>query len=188
MSTNQATMTAEELLALGDIGRCELVEGELLRLSPGGFEHGTVAMQIGSMIAEYVDRHHLGLVTAAETGFRIARNPDTVRAPDAGFVTASRVSAMPRRGFFEGAPDLAVEVVSPDDRWSEVTAKAAAWVQAGTKLVWVVDPPNRTITVYAPSLSVRVLGEQDTLEAGDVIPGFRVAVSEVFSFLGPQQG
>ncbi|MBI4578884.1 MAG: Uma2 family endonuclease [Planctomycetes bacterium] len=168
---------------MGDIGRCELIQGELLRMSPGGFEHGTVAMEIGSYLADHVRRHKLGIVTAAETGFRIARNPDTVRAPDAAFVAAARVSAIPRRGFFEGAPDLAVEVVSPDDRWSEVTAKVTGWLQAGAKMVWVVDPPNRTIAVYAASADVRILREQDTLDGGDIIPGLRIPVRDVFSGL-----
>lgn len=176
-------MTADELLAMGDVGRCELIEGELVHMSPGGFEHGTVAMRIGWVLSEYVDRHRLGVTTAAETGFRIARDPDTVRAPDVGFVCTGRLPHAPRRGFFEGAPDLAVEVISPDDRWSEVSAKAHAWLNAGTRLVWVVDPSNRTVTVYTPPNAGSVLGDQDTLDAGEVVPGFQVAVRDIFPTL-----
>lgn len=183
METNQATMTAEELLALGDMGRCELIEGELVRMSPGGFEHGTVASRIDRLIGDYVERHQLGLTTAAETGFRVAHNPDTVRAPDVGFISTDRIPKAPRRGFFEGSPDLAVEVISPEDRWSEVTAKANVWLQAGAKLVWLVDPLNRTVTVYTPSETLTILREQDTLDAGQVLPGFQVLVRDFFPTL-----
>ncbi len=183
METNHAIMTADELLAMGDIGRCELVRGELVRMSLNTFEHGAVAAQIGWRLDGHAQRNQLGIVTATGTGFWIARNPDTVRAPDVGFVSKERIRTLSRRGFFEGAPDLAVEVISPDDSWSEVSAKAAGWLQAGTKLVWVVDPSNRTVTVYSPSTDVKILNEQDTLDAGEVVPGFRVAVRDLFPTL-----
>lgn len=176
-------MTAQELFSLGDIGPCELIRGELIRLSPGEFEHGIVAGHVAVLLCKYVDQHKLGTILAAGTAFQIARNPDTVRAPDVGFVSADRVPKAPRRGFFEGPPDLAVEVISPEDRWSEVTAKANVWLQAGAKLVWLVDPLNRTVTVYTPSETPTILREQDTLDAGQVIPDFQVLVRDFFPTL-----
>jgi Uma2 family endonuclease len=181
MSTVQRTLTAGELLTLGDIGRCELIEGELVRMSPGSFEHGAVALNVGMFLGEFVKCHQLGIVTAAETGFKIRHNPDTVRAPDAAFVSAARIpEARPHRGFFDGAPDLAVEVVSPDDRWSEIMAKARDWLGAGCRLVWIVDPRTQTVTVYEVEGHVRVLQTTDSLDAGEVLPGFQVTVSELF--------
>lgn len=181
MSTIQRILTADELLALGDIGRCELIDGEVIRMSPGSFEHGAVAMNVGRVLSEFVHHHQCGIVTAAETGFKIRRNPDTVRAPDAAFISTARLpKELPRRGFFEGAPDLAAEVVSPDDRWSEVVAKAQDWLSAGCRLVWIVDPATRCVTVHEGGGQVRVLQETEPLEAGDVLPGFQVTISELF--------
>lgn len=180
MVSKPALMTADELLALGDIGRSELIRGELVRMSPSGFEHATVAAEICALLRDYVRKEKLGLVTTAEGGFRIAQDPDTVRAPDVGFVTAVRLPSAPRRGFFEGAPDLAVEVISPDDRWSEVVAKANAWLTSGCRMVWVVDPPNRTVTVYEPELPVTVLREDEKLDGGTVVPGFAASVRDLF--------
>ncbi len=183
MATNQASMTAEELLALGDIGRCELIRGELVRMSPSGFKHGIIALRIGELISAHVRRHGLGLATGAETGFRIARDPDTVRAPDAAFVAAHNLpNPLPGRGFFPGAPDLAVEVVSPEDRWTELTAKAQSWLQAGSRAVWILDPANRTVTVYA-SDGTHTLSEADVLTGGDILPGFAVPVRDIFAGL-----
>lgn len=108
-------ITADELLKMGDIGRCELIYGELVMMSPAGAEHGVVAGRIFRFLANYVEDQKLGLVFAAETGFKLSSNPDLVRAPDASFVRADRVAGELKRGFFEGAPDIAVEVVSPDD-------------------------------------------------------------------------
>ncbi len=180
MASKPALMTADELLALGDIGRSELIRGELVRMSPSGFEHATVAAEICAILRDYVRKQRLGLVTTAEGGFRIARDPDTVRAPDVGFVATARLPAVPRRGFFEGAPDLAVEVISPDDRWSEVVAKANAWLEAGAAAVWILDPPNRTVTVYQPQAASKVLRDDEVLDGDAVVPGFAVPVRDLF--------
>ncbi len=115
-------------------------------MSPGGFEHGRVALRIGEFVSSFVRQRGLGVATGAETGFQIGRDPDTVRAPDVGFVCAERVPATPTAGFFDGAPDLAVEVLSPSDRASEVLAKVQDWLGAGCRIVWVVDPGTRTST------------------------------------------
>ena len=121
------------------------------------------------------------MVVTAEAGFRIAHDPDTVRAPDVAFVRAERIPPGGVKGFFQGPPDIAVEVVSPNDRASEVMAKAQDWLQAGCPLVWVVDPETRTISVYRSRSEISVLNETDTLTGGDVLPGFSVAVAEIFT-------
>jgi Uma2 family endonuclease len=117
----------------------------------------------------------------AETGFQIADNPDTVRAPDVAFVRAERIPTGGVKGFFQGPPDIAIEVVAPSDRPSEITEKSLDWLQAGCLLVWVVDPETRTVSVYQSHGEITLLNETDTLTGGDVLPGFAVKVAEVFA-------
>jgi len=121
-------------------------------------------------------------VLSAETGFLLARRPDTVRAPDVAFVSAERLEqARTTRGFFPGPPDLAVEVLSPTDRAGEVHAKVADYLAAGTRLVWVVEPGRHTIRVYRTLLAPKTVGQEATLDGEEVLPGFRLPVSAVFS-------
>lgn len=149
-------------------------------MSPAGFEHGVVAGRIYGILFNYVEKHHLGLVTAAETGFVIGRDPDTVRAPDVGFVCSDRVPKTRTTGFFPGPPDLAVEVLSPNDRAGDVLSKVQDWLAAGCHAVWVVDPSPPAISVYPSQAATLFLKASDTLTGGDVVPGFSVTVAEVF--------
>jgi Uma2 family endonuclease len=180
--TERVGMTAEELFELPDDGmRHELVEGELRTMAPAGFDHGRLALRIGARILDHVEQHRLGEVLAAETGFVLGRAPDTVRAPDAAFVAADRVPERGRRGFAELAPDLVVEVVSPSDRASEVAEKAAMWLDAGVRLVWIVDPQARLAAVHHPGGLVTVLREDGVLDGEDVLPGFRLPLAPLFA-------
>jgi Uma2 family endonuclease len=172
--------TADELLRAGDIGRCELVRGRLVMMNPTGYDHGRVTTTLTLAIGNHVRSHGLGTVCTGEPGFVLSRDPDTVRAPDVAFVRAGREPAT-SRGFFPGPPDLAVEVLSPDDRPGYVREKVAEWLEAGTRAVWVVDPRKRTVTVHGPAAETRVLRDTDTLRGGDVLPGFAVAVREIFA-------
>lgn len=174
-----AITTAEQLLRNPHIGRCELIRGELHMMSPSGAQHGLVAGVMFRAIANHVDAQKLGKAFAAETGFTLSKDPDTVRAPDVAFVRVGRRAA-PARGFYPEAPDLAVEVLSPDDRPGYVREKVAEWLEAGTRAVWVVDPRKRTVAVHAPRRKSRLLGEQDTLRGGTVLPGFEMPVAAIF--------
>lgn len=171
--------TAEDLLKAGDIGRCELVRGCLVMMVPAGADHGRIAIEVGYRLAAFVKAGKLGTVFAAETGFLLSRDPDTVRAPDAAFVRKGR-AAPPRRGYYPGAPDLAVEVVSPDDRPGEVGEKVEDWLGAGTRAVWVVDPETRTVTVHEPDKPARVIRETGILRGEKVLRGFELPVREIF--------
>jgi Uma2 family endonuclease len=176
-----ALMTAEDLLRLNlPTKRTELVRGVLVVREPAGYEHGEVAARLMLAIGNYVEAHGLGRVLAAETGFALARNPDTVRAPDVAFISAARVPHPPPRGFAELAPDLAVEVLSPDDRPGEVLQKVADWLTAGTRLVWVVDPIRALARVYRADGTESLLGETDALLGEDVLPGFAYELGAVF--------
>lgn len=183
MAVKGKAMTAEELLRMPDEAcRHELIKGDLITMTPAGFGHGAVVLKIAGPLWQHVESRKLGLVLAAETGFRLASNPDTVRAPDVSFVRRDR---LPEGGlttaFFAGAPDLAVEVLSPDDRVFDVEQKIADWLAAGASAVWVVNPKSRTIAIHRPDNAPQTLVVPDTLDGGDVVPGFRLPVADIFA-------
>lgn len=175
-------MSAWELERLPDDGfRYELLAGELRRRPPAGHRHGRVAARFTWRLAQHVETHQLGAVYAAETGFLLARDPDTVRAPDVSFVSQERLAAgVPDEGFWPGAPDLAVEVVSPSDSFSEVAGKALDWLAAGARAVVVVDPQRRTAAFYRSREEIRILGPEDVLQIPDLVPGWSLRIGELF--------
>ncbi len=150
-------------------------------MTPAGGGHGRVAFTVGFLLGAHVKARRLGEVVAAETGFLIARNPDTVRAPDAAFIAAARVPAdgLPA-GFIPFAPDIAVEVLSPSDSQLDVEDKIEQWLGAGTAMVWVVNPRGRTVTVHRAGRDPRVLRDSDVLGGEEVCPGFSAKVAELF--------
>jgi Uma2 family endonuclease len=182
MATATVLMTAEELEHLPNKDKLhELVRGELRTMPAAGFEHGLIGINLASPLAAYVRAHALGYVVLAETGFLLSRDPDTVRAPDIGFVTRERIEKLGvTKKYWPGAPDLAVEIVSPNDTVNELDEKVQDWLAAGTRLVWVVNPRRRTVTVHALGAKPVILTDTDVLDGGDVVPGFRIAVAEPF--------
>jgi Uma2 family endonuclease len=176
-------MTAQELFEYThEPYRQELVGGRLHEMEPPGAEHGRVAMVIGGLLFAYVRQRALGMTFAAETGFQLASDPDTVRAPDVAFVCRERADAVGSPdGYWPGPPDLAVEVTSPSDRASAVEAKALDWLAAGTRAVVVVDPRLRTAMVYRARHDIRVRTADEPLELGDVVPGWSPLVGEFFA-------
>lgn len=166
-------MTADDLSGLNvQDKRTELVRGRLVVREPAGFRHGAVTMLLAERIVGFVRENRLGLVVAAETGFKLFSDPDTVRAPDIGFISAARVPDPLPRGYAAFAPDLAVEVLSPDDRPGEVLAKVADWLRAGCRLVWVIDPETRLARVYREDGSESTIGDGETLDGETVLPEF----------------
>jgi len=159
--------------------RWELVKGELKTMTPAGFQHGRIAGNLHYLVTAFVKKEKLGITTAAETGFILARQPDSLRAPDVGFVRAERVTG-DEIGFYDGPPDFAAEVVSPDDRAAEVRQKTQHWLDAGTRVVWVVWPQTRSVTVHYPGREPLILHEADTLDGGDVLRGFACKVAAIF--------
>jgi Uma2 family endonuclease len=180
MATVEKTMSADEYLALGDIGPSALLQGELVLMSPSGYNHGWIASNLDRALGVFVKSKSLGRISTAEAGFLISRNPDTVRAPDVAFVRAERIPPGGQKKFFEGPPDLAVEVLSPDDRSSDVNAKIQDWLQAGCVQVWVVDPQTKTVMVYRNAREATIFTQEDTLTAPDLFPGFSLPVAEIF--------
>ena len=149
-------------------------------MSPSGSLHAIVTATLGGILYDFVKQRNLGWVFGAEGGFLIRRDPDTVRAPDAAFVSADRMPASVPAGFFPGSPDLAVEVLSPNDRASDVFAKVSDWLETGCRKVWVLDPETRSIAVYSPKAEMRMLHLSDTLIDDEVLPGFQIAVRNIF--------
>jgi Uma2 family endonuclease len=176
-------ITADELLRMPDNGfRYELVQGELRRMSPAGFHHGRLIMNIATPLDQHVRAQNLGIVCAAETGFRLTTDPDTVRAADVAFIRQARVTPETDiEGYWPGAPDLAIEVISPHDLYTEVDEKVTDWLDAGTRMVVVVNPRKRTATIYRSLTQIMVLREQETLDGSDVVPGWILAVAAIFA-------
>ena len=181
-TTKTQLMTAEELLKMPKDGyRYELVRGVLKKMASVGHTGGYYELNISSELRAFVKANSLGRAYSSNTGFLLERDPDNVLAPDASFVRQERVeTATEERGYFPGAPDFVAEVISPSDRYADVDDKVKEWLNAGTRMVVVVNPRDRTVSVHTPK-SVITLTESDTLDGGDVVPGWRLPVAEIFA-------
>ncbi len=186
MSAQKTLVTAELLPGLSsrlssEGKRTELVEGELVVMAPAGGRHGRIANTIAYFLTQVSRDRKWGTVFAAETGFLLRRDPDTVRAPDVAFVSSERLGTDEApAGFLKMAPDLPVEVVSPSDSAAAVQSKVEDWLGAGTRLVWVVYPDTRSVTVYRSLNEAEVLSEPDALDGAPVLPDFALPVSDLF--------
>jgi Uma2 family endonuclease len=183
MST-KARVTAEDLWRLGegDVRR-ELVNGEIIEMTPAGGIHGRVTGNIYRRLAEYVEQHGGGEVLVGDVGFvlNLRVDPERVRAPDVAFVSSSRLpEGLLPEGFLMGGPDLAVEVLSPTDKPGHVQQKVQDYLEGGTRLVWVIAPQAKTVTVYRADGTAHLLREQEELDGHDVLPGLTVPLAEVF--------
>ena len=176
------TFTADNLAALPDELRYDLIAGELITMSPASAKHGRHAQNLGFFIDSHVREHHLGTVFAAETGFILSHDPDTVLAPDVAFVRADRLPPEDEwQGFLALAPDLVVEVISPSETASQVMDKVLAYLDAGVPMVITLDPNRKIVAVYRPDRAARILTISDTLDGGDVLPGFRLPLADLFA-------
>lgn len=150
-------------------------------MSPAGGRHGRLAYRISLLLGTHVETHRLGVVYAAETGFRIASDPDTVLAPDVSFVNQQRYAEIEdEQGYVPFAPDLVVEVLSPNDRFSRVEAKALAWLDAGCKLVLVVDPEGQRLHSYRSRNQIQIFEQGETVDCTDAVPGWTLSITELF--------
>ena len=180
MATTSQPVTAEELLASPQGQPCELIAGEVVMTTPAGYQHGEISVRISYLLRSHAGKNRLGSIVSAKAGFLISRDPDTVRAADVAFVRRDRQPKSPEK-YFPGAPDLAVEVISPTDRIEDVDDKTQQWLDAGTALVWVVWPRTRSVTVHRAEAEPRILHEQDAITGEGVLPGFQCTVAEFFA-------
>ena len=183
MVSKPRLVTAEELLEMPDDGyRYELVRGELRKMAPAGAKHGRSAGKVAGPLMNHVATNKLGEVYIAEAGFLLASDPDHVRVPDVAFVRRERFEDVgDTDGFFPGPPDLAIEVISPSDRYTEVAEKVEDWLNAGTRMVIVVDSRRRVVGVHLPGREPVTLHEHETLDGGDVVPGWSMPVADIFA-------
>ena len=183
MPTAFKVWTDEELMALPQDGhKRELLQGEII-MSPAGSEHGRISFLIAAAIDRHASQRGLGVVFDSSTGFRLS--PDDLLSPDAAFVGRARLTGMKRlpRGFFPGAPDLAVEVLSPSDTPGHTHEKLTQYFSHGTRLAWVINPAERNALVYRTPEADRLLRVTDALDGEDVLPGFRFPLAELFAEL-----
>jgi Uma2 family endonuclease len=184
MSTAQTAttfITGEELLAMGNVGPCELIDGRIVPMSPSGGRHGIVESRIGSALSVFVQQHQLGWVLIGEVGVYIRRNPDRVRGADIVFLSRERWPDGPPDGFLEGTPDLVVEIMSPNDRWQEVRQKIAEYFSIGVRRVWIVEPENRAVLVFRSSTDFEQFGAEDLLVGEGPLEGFTLPVTSLFA-------
>ena len=182
MATTTQLMTAEELLDMPDDRfRYELVRGELVRMAPTKNYHGEIAAYVTGSLVPHVRRNSLGKVYTAEAGFTLASDPAHVRVPDIGFVQLQNIERIGRPdSLWPEPPDLAIEVISPSDRYSDVEEKVFDYLEAGTQMVIVLESCTRTAKVYRSRTDVTVLTEAGMLDGADVVPGWSMPVSEIF--------
>lgn len=180
LSRESPILTAEELFRRPDLEPCELVDGRAIPTAPTGFLHGDIESELSLRLRSYAKETGHGRVAGGEVGIVIRRNPDTVRAADVLFVSHERLGRSPASGYLEVAPELVVEILSPDDRWSEVMEKLSDYFQAGVLRVWVVDPRVRKVFVYRSLSQVETFTDGQTLGDENLLPGFTLAISELF--------
>jgi Uma2 family endonuclease len=173
------TLTAEEAWRLDRPGFWELVDGRVVSVSPAGARHGEVVARVTRLPATFVEAHRLGRVLAGDAGFILRRNPDTVRGPDVAFVSAARMPGRPPAEFIEGAPDLAIEVVSPSDTWRAVDEKAEEFLAAGAVAVWAIDPGTEVAKVYAAE-GTELLGAGDSVRCAELLGDFELPLQELW--------
>jgi Uma2 family endonuclease len=175
-------LTIEEFARLPeeDPYRHELIGGRLLREPRPGAQHGALVVELAAALLDFTRRQGIGRVVV-DTGFVLFEEPPTVRGPDVAFVSSARIppEGLPG-GFIRGAPDLAIEVVSPSNSLAGMQAKIADYLRAGSLSVWIVEPVTRTITTYHPDGSVRLLRDTEELLAGGILPGFRIRAVDLF--------
>ncbi len=182
MSVSTTPMTASQLLKLpSGEHRYELIAGELIVMSPGNWRHGAIAGRFHGLLWRHVESRNLGVVFAAETGYLLEQDPDTVRAPDVSFIHRDNLpDDEPVEAYWPGAPDLAVEVLSLDDTKKKVAQKTQAWLAAGAKLVWNIDPRKQCVTVHRADGGTQTLSIDEQLTGGDIVPGFSCRVADIF--------
>lgn len=186
MTTSTPLMTAEELGSLeGDGIPRELNLGKLIEMSPAGSDHGEICVSVITILASFIRSHRLGKAFGSETGFLLSEAPDTVLAPDFAFICRDRVPFLNKqRSFIKGPPDLAVEVTSPRDTVKSAIAKAKRWIEFGVQQVWIINPQQRTVTIFdASGEPAKIHSQTEIIADIAILPGFRLAVRDLFECL-----
>lgn len=172
--------TGRELLAMGDIGPCELIDGRITRMTPTGAEHSRLEFNLGRHLGNFVAERRLGWVLGGEVGIHTRQAPDRVRGADIAFLSREQAPDGPPEGFLDTAPEMVVEIISPHDRWQDVRAKIKEYFTMGVQRGWIVEPEDRAVLVYRSLTEIQTLAEADTLVGEGSLEGFRLPVSMIF--------
>jgi Uma2 family endonuclease len=181
-TATQKLITAEEFARMpdpADGSQQELIRGVIVTMPPPGCAHGVCCLKIGRRLGNHVEEKGLGIVTSNDAGFITERDPDTVRGADVAFWSKERLPEIPT-GYPQCLPDLAVEVVSPDDHFTRVQRKVNHYLKCGIRMIWVVDAEDRSVTVYRPDQPLRILNNSDSLSGEEIVPGFSCRVGDLF--------
>ncbi len=174
-------ITGEQLLEMGDIGPCELIDGSIVPMSPTGGEHAYLESYLGSELEHFARQRKLGWVLTGEVGIYTRHNPDRVRGADIAFVSQNRHGHKPRHQFLDIAPDLVVETISPNDAWQEVRQKIEEYFSIGVERVWIVEPETRDVLVYRSTTEMLQLREGDRLAGEGKLEGFELQIADLFA-------
>lgn len=177
----EALITGEELAAMGDLGRCELVEGRIVKLSPTKMPHGRYEFEMARLLGNFVEKHDLGVVMVGEVGVYTRRDPDTVRGADVLYISHERLAQATPGGFMDVAPELIVEVMSPSDRWSEVRKKIKEYFEIGVTAVLIVEPEEQTIALYRSPTAIQEFALNGALTLEDILPGFNLPLNQLWA-------
>lgn len=180
-TSTQTKITGAALYAMGDVGPCELIDGEIVPTSPTGGRHAAIESYLAAQLTLFIQKQRLGWVMTGEVGIYTAHNPDRIRAADVAVFTRAQLSAGPPDGFIDAAPELVVEIVSPSDRWSAVQAKVEEYLDISAQQVWVIDPERQTVAVYDISGEVQTLGANAVLNGAGKLQGFSLSLEDLFS-------
>jgi Uma2 family endonuclease len=177
---DEPPLTGADLWAMGDIGPCELIEGEIVSMSPTKVEHGRIEFRLAQLIGQFVDQDDLGVVMVGEVGVYVERDPDTIRAADVLYISHERLAEATPNDFLDVAPELIVEIVSPNDRYAYIQTKIEAYLAIGCDIVLLVEPVSQTVRLYRSPTQVQILQTEDRLTLPDILPGLEIPVSDIF--------
>ena len=180
MTQTDPLLTGEDLLAVGDMGSCELIDGRIMPMRPTGWRHGRIENLLGFELTLFVRQKQLGWVVVGEVGIYIRRDPDTIRAADVAFLSRKRVSKEPAEGFLEVAPEVVIEVMSPTDRWQDLRKKIEDYFSIDVCQVWVIEPELRNVLVFDSPTQMRKFTEADHFEPDGVLKGLSLKVADLF--------
>jgi Uma2 family endonuclease len=180
LQRRQDLITGEELSRMPDLGPCELVEGRIVPMPPTSYAHGEIEADVSAALKAYARGIGKGRIMAGEVGIYVRCDPDTVRAADVLFISNERYARRESASYLDVAPELVVEILSPDDLWSEVMEKLSDYFVAGVDAVWVINPRRKEVFSYRSLTEVQRFGEGQILTDEEILPGFVVSVSELF--------
>ena len=177
----EGPISGETFFLMGNRGPAELVRGKIKKMTPPGFEQGVVEFRIGNLLSTFVTQHDLGYILGGEAGVFTSRNPDTIRGMDVAFISHERMAQVKSKSYLDVAPELIVEIMSPNDSWSDINDKLAEYFAIDVQLVWIVNPARKEVHIYRALTEIEIFKAGETLSGGEMLPGLSIPVDELFT-------